>query len=236
MPLHLKSVLIDAIPRNPITAKATDLDVERCMKWLLQLAGDREGGRRARMRTCNTQSMNPPSLSNQWILLAQRKGTPAPAGTLPIPVDRTRSPVPPCDASIRVFHLGHPLQRTMVCLQHKVIAHQFCKWCRTCCKVRNEPSIPSYKSQEGPDPPLSCRCWACFYGVDFIDLWPDDSTSKYITEDLQHTKHEPPFPLEPVDPPGPEKRDPCSSRHSSNTCRPHQISDSVKEPVREHEE
>ncbi|XP_076867117.1 uncharacterized protein LOC143518471 isoform X3 [Brachyhypopomus gauderio] len=218
MPLHLKSVLIDAIPRNPITAKATDLDVERCMKWLLQLAGDREGGRRARMRTCNTQSMNPPSLSNQWILLAQRKGTPAPAGTLPIPVDRTRSP--------------------------------FCKWCRTCCKVRNEPSIPSYKSQEGPDPPLSCRCWACFYGVDFIDLWPDDSTSKYITEvilpsltvdhhviqDLQHTKHEPPFPLEPVDPPGPEKRDPCSSRHSSNTCRPHQISDSVKEPVREHEE
>ncbi|XP_076852732.1 uncharacterized protein LOC143523316 isoform X2 [Brachyhypopomus gauderio] len=54
--LHLKSVLIDAVRRNPITAKATDMDVERCMKRWLQLAGDREGGRRARMRSSERTS------------------------------------------------------------------------------------------------------------------------------------------------------------------------------------
>ena len=38
-----------AVRRNPLTANAAEADIEATMKRLLQLASDREGGRKRRM-------------------------------------------------------------------------------------------------------------------------------------------------------------------------------------------
>ncbi|XP_048828365.1 uncharacterized protein LOC125705993 [Brienomyrus brachyistius] len=49
--LRLKDVMIAAVRKNPLMSKATDHDVESVMKRWLQLALDREGGRKRRQKT-----------------------------------------------------------------------------------------------------------------------------------------------------------------------------------------
>ncbi|KAA0721245.1 hypothetical protein E1301_Tti018142 [Triplophysa tibetana] len=47
--LQLRDVVISAVRRNPLTANAAETDVEGTMKRWLQLAADREGGRKRRL-------------------------------------------------------------------------------------------------------------------------------------------------------------------------------------------
>ncbi|XP_045903186.1 uncharacterized protein LOC123969648 [Micropterus dolomieu] len=47
--LQLKDVVIDAVWRNPFTSSAAEKEVEGTMKRWLQLAADREGGRKRRL-------------------------------------------------------------------------------------------------------------------------------------------------------------------------------------------
>ncbi|TNN56495.1 hypothetical protein EYF80_033292 [Liparis tanakae] len=46
--LQLKTAVIAAVRKNPLTLKASEREVEMSMKRWLQLAADREGGRRRR--------------------------------------------------------------------------------------------------------------------------------------------------------------------------------------------
>ncbi|XP_077091506.1 uncharacterized protein LOC143742509 [Siphateles boraxobius] len=47
--LHLKDVVIAAVRKNPLTASAAEMEVEGTMKRWLQLAADRDGGRKRRL-------------------------------------------------------------------------------------------------------------------------------------------------------------------------------------------
>uniref|UniRef100_A0A8C9ZIS3 DUF4806 domain-containing protein n=1 Tax=Sander lucioperca TaxID=283035 RepID=A0A8C9ZIS3_SANLU len=51
--LTLKGVINEAVRRNRLTATSTDQEVEQWVKRWLHLAGDRDGGRRARQRATN---------------------------------------------------------------------------------------------------------------------------------------------------------------------------------------
>nr|XP_055049580.1 uncharacterized protein LOC129435105 isoform X2 [Misgurnus anguillicaudatus] len=47
--LQLRAIVIDAVRKNPLTLNAAETDVEGTIKRWLQLAGDREGGRKRRL-------------------------------------------------------------------------------------------------------------------------------------------------------------------------------------------
>ncbi|XP_026064732.1 uncharacterized protein LOC113047568 [Carassius auratus] len=51
--LILRGIINEAVRRNRLTATSTDQETELWIKRLLHLAGDRDGGRRARQRTDN---------------------------------------------------------------------------------------------------------------------------------------------------------------------------------------
>lgn len=48
--LHLKTAVIAAVRKNPLTSRASEREVEMFMKRWLQLSADREGGRRRRAK------------------------------------------------------------------------------------------------------------------------------------------------------------------------------------------
>ncbi|XP_041789536.1 uncharacterized protein LOC121604163 [Chelmon rostratus] len=51
--LALKTIIIDAVRRNPVTALVSDKDVEVMMVKWLHLAGDRDGGRKQRQKNAD---------------------------------------------------------------------------------------------------------------------------------------------------------------------------------------
>ncbi|XP_076846107.1 uncharacterized protein LOC143491197 [Brachyhypopomus gauderio] len=56
--LELKSVVIEAVRRNPLCANATDIEVEKVIKRWFHLAGDREGGRKRRKQIAEDMESN----------------------------------------------------------------------------------------------------------------------------------------------------------------------------------
>ncbi|XP_073729148.1 uncharacterized protein [Misgurnus anguillicaudatus] len=62
--LEFKSVVIDAVRRNPSCTQATELEVENVIKRWFHLAGDREGGRKKRMQLQNFKAENSFSVVN----------------------------------------------------------------------------------------------------------------------------------------------------------------------------
>ncbi|XP_076842100.1 uncharacterized protein LOC143486137 isoform X2 [Brachyhypopomus gauderio] len=56
--LELKSVVIEAVRRNPLCANATDIEVEKVIRRWFHLAGDREGGRKRRKQIAEDMESN----------------------------------------------------------------------------------------------------------------------------------------------------------------------------------
>ncbi|KAJ8014287.1 hypothetical protein DPEC_G00038690 [Dallia pectoralis] len=47
-PLALKYIVLNAVRRDPLTSNASDTDIEKYIKRWMQLASDRDGGRKNR--------------------------------------------------------------------------------------------------------------------------------------------------------------------------------------------